>query len=821
MTDAQYKVLICDDDDAFAEMLQEYLGLVCHCDVARVSSEDELWQKIGLLNFQLSTHLQGPSFENREDPYDVLFLDYHLPGTNGLEILKNITRENINLPTVMMTGQGSEQIAARAIQSGALDYLVKGQYSFSVLDGLVERAVQVSRLKRSMQESLKQIQYQAMVLNGVRDAVVVWGINGEITYWNRSAEQLFGLRSTQMIGQSVYEVYFSLFQPPYQFPLKFDEGIYQSERWFRLNDQERVWVSSQISTLYDSGNPGLTIGFMDVTRDITSQKRIEEKLQLRLQTEHLLSQLSSQLINITDDQGEDYLSDALRKVAWQINAHIGLVFTRSEMRLENLVLYQESKLEKLPAKGQDPADRTVLPVDLSKDCHPWRISDLQKWSVISLPSVKDLPSDADLRDFLLHRNVNTAILIPMIYSGNVFGVILFGLKEWGSQWEGDYDYLLRTFGQIMLKALLQQQSEHELRYSEDRYRAIVEKYQTEMICRFSPDFQLTFANETYCHYYQIDRNHMAGTSFLHHILDADQEKVRDVVADLTAEKPVSSVTFRINGSQVKWQEWSIRGIIADDGNLMECQAVGRDITERIEMEEKVQTAQARLAQANRLASIGQLASSVAHQLSNPLTTIIGDAQLLLHGLNADDPDRESAQAIVDAGWRAQQVIHEMLKFSQSSEGVREDVSVAETVQEALLLSSPHIFDAGVELVIDLPDADLVIEGKEQQIVDLWVNLFLAIVSQSESRGVKKIRIQAKSEQDKVIIECAHDGIPVSEKDLQTILEPQLIPTSAKWGTGMELSVCREIVRQQDGEIIVYPKNHETVYQITFQKGGNL
>lgn len=816
---AQSKVLICDDDDAFAEMLQEYLGLVCRYDVARVSSEEELWEKIGSRDHYDLPHIEGMRAQSPEDHYAILFLDYHLPGTNGLEILQNITRENINLPTVMMTGQGSEQLAARAIQAGALDYLVKGQYSFSVLNGLIERAIQVSRLKRTMQESLKQIQYQALVLNGVRDAVVVWGIGGEITYWNRSAERLFGLSSDEMISQSVYERYFPLFQPPYQFPLKYDEGIYQSERWFRLNNEERVWVSSQVSTLHDSAHQELTIGFMDVTRDITSQKRIEEKLQLRLQTEHLLSQLSSQLINISADQDIDCFRDVLKKVAWQINAHLGLVFVRRESRLEEFSLYQASRPDAEATGHQSLLVPHTLIIDLVKDHHPWRISDLRKWGVISLPSVRDLPAGADLKDFLMQQNVNTVILIPMIYAGDVFGINLFGLKEWGSQWEGDYDYLLRTFGQIMLKALLQQQSDSELRYSEDRYRAIVDTYQTEMICRFSNDFSLTFANETYCHYYQVDRNRVVGSSFLHPILEADQEKVRNTVAGLSGENPVSLATFRTTGSRVKWQEWSLRGIIADDGELVECQAVGRDITERVEMEEMVQAAQVRLAQANRLASIGQLASSVAHQLSNPLTSIIGDAQLLLRGLSATDPDRDSAQAIVDAGWRAQRVIDEMLKFSQASEGACEDVIVAKTIQNALLLSSPRILDAGVELLVDIPDETLVIEGREQQVVDLWINLFLGIASQAESRSVKKICIAVKSNWNKVVVICAHDGVPVSEDDLHTILEPQLIPTSAKWGTGMELSICRELVRQQDGEIIVYLNHHETVYQITFQKGG--
>ncbi len=74
------------------------------------------------------------------------------------------------------------------------------------------------------------------------------------------------------------------------------------------------------------------------------------------------------------------------------------------------------------------------------------------------------------------------------------------------------------------------------------------------------------------------------------------------------------------------------------------------------MEEQIKVAQTYLAQNSRMAAIGELASSVAHQISNPLTTIIAEAQILSHSLSKEHVDYEATELIISAGWRAQHVI---------------------------------------------------------------------------------------------------------------------------------------------------------------------
>jgi DNA-binding response OmpR family regulator len=125
MSDEKYRVLILDDDYELGDLLKEYLQKTTRCTVTYITNETDFWEYI------------------RQETYDILFLDYKLQDANGLDILTRMGQQGYTIPTVMMTGEGSENIAARAIQSGALDYLVKGEYSFSALPPLIQKAARL------------------------------------------------------------------------------------------------------------------------------------------------------------------------------------------------------------------------------------------------------------------------------------------------------------------------------------------------------------------------------------------------------------------------------------------------------------------------------------------------------------------------------------------------------------------------------------------------------------------------------------------------------------------------------------------------------
>ncbi len=753
MTEEKYRVLILDDNEEMGQVLSEYLNNTGRCTVTCVSSEAEFWSSLP------------------QAPYDILFLDYRLQGTNGIEILERMGEAGYTIPTVMMTGEGSENIAARAIQSGALDYLIKGELSFNALLPLIHKAVRLREMQSAMQQYLSQVRYQALLLDNMRDAVVVWDLDGAIIYWNAAAEQLYGAAAADRLGQPVDSSYLPYFDPPLSLSDLRQAGNLQIEHRYRLPDERQIWISAHVVTLYNEGNLRSPIGYMDVARDITPRKQEQEEL---VKSQRLIQRIL----------------DTSPNIIFTYNL-VDRRFTYVNSEIKPILGYEVEEFVRIT---DEEFNRCVLPDDLPNLQH-------HQTTLLALNDGEVL--EIDYRFFSRNHDWRWLKSRQTVFSRSP---------------DGTPTEIVGVIQDITASKL----AEQALRKSEARYRAIVEDHQTEMICRFLPNTTLTFVNEAYCRYYNQERGQLIGTSFLAPILDEDQELVRAQLDGLSADFPV--VTFqqqvRLPGGETRWQEWVSRAIFDQRDDFIEFQAVGRDITDRKRMEEQIKTAQTRLAQAARLASIGELASGVAHQISNPLTTIIADAQILSQQLDRSHPSRESAEAIVQAGWRAQKVINELMRFSQPAQKTSQPVDVNETVRSALLLASAHIQAIGVNLEVNLAEDLPVLEGNARQLTDLWVNLLLLARSAFTDGRQHNIWITSRTAGDgSVQVEIADDGDPIPPAQWDTIFEPQLLSTGTGRGAGIELSICREIVRQNRGQIALSTRPGATVFTISFSAEG--
>ncbi|HEU0178900.1 MAG TPA: PAS domain S-box protein [Blastocatellia bacterium] len=137
--------------------------------------------------------------------------------------------------------------------------------------------------------------------------------------------------------------------------------------------------------------------------------------------------------------------------------------------------------------------------------------------------------------------------------------------------------------------------EGALRESEERYRSVVEN-QTELICRYLPDTTLTFVNESYCRYFAKTQEELIGTKFLDLIPEPAREAARKHVESLV-ENPrieIDEHEVLLPDGGIGWQQWVDHAILDANGKVVEFQAVGRDITERKQVEEERREGEERL-----------------------------------------------------------------------------------------------------------------------------------------------------------------------------------------------------------------------------------
>ncbi len=340
-------------------------------------------------------------------------------------------------------------------------------------------------------------------------------------------------------------------------------------------------------------------------------------------------------------------------------------------------------------------------------------------------------------------------------------------------------------------------SAEALAKSEERYRTVVED-QTELICRFLPRGELTFVNEAYCRYFDKTREELLGHRFMPLIPEEDREEVESFFASLGPETPVGTHEHRIiapNG-EIRWQQWTNRTICDGQGNIVELQAVGRDITERKRLEGE-------LLRQERFATLGQLTATVSHELRNPLGVIRTSAFVVRNGLKEEMPRaRRALERVERSVMRCDRIIDEMLDFTRISDLEPKPTALDDWLAGVL---EEQTLPRGIILrqELQLPETTVPLDRDRlrRAVINVFDNACQAMLGAREAEtepAERLLTVRTRECDGRIEVVFEDQGPGIARQVYERIFEP--LYSTKGFGIGLGLPVVKQIMEQHGGGI---------------------
>ncbi|HYT73268.1 MAG TPA: ATP-binding protein [Vicinamibacterales bacterium] len=229
--------------------------------------------------------------------------------------------------------------------------------------------------------------------------------------------------------------------------------------------------------------------------------------------------------------------------------------------------------------------------------------------------------------------------------------------------------------------------------------------------------------------------------------------------------------------------------------------------------DRLKATQAQLLQAEKLSAIGELVAGVAHELNNPLTSVIGYAQLLQEEIR-DGGDHGTGPAgaqlahdlrrIAEESERAAKIVRNLLSFARRQSAAREPQDIADVVSRVLSLRAYEFRLSAIEVQTDFEPGLPPVLGDGGQLQQALLNLLLNAEQAMRSVPVRRIRVAARHVVDADAVElCIEDtGHGIAVENLRRIFDPFFTTRDVGEGTGLGLSICYGIIRDHGGQISV-------------------
>ncbi len=335
--------------------------------------------------------------------------------------------------------------------------------------------------------------------------------------------------------------------------------------------------------------------------------------------------------------------------------------------------------------------------------------------------------------------------------------------------------------------------EERIKHAAEEWRATFDSI-TDFISINSRDNKILRVNKAFAEEYGMKPEETIG-KHCYEIIYKTKKPCQDCPHKKTLETKKTETLEVYNPEREMYYQISTSPMFDNSGEVMGSVHIIRDITKRRQMEEQ-------LIMTDRLASIGELASGIAHELNNPLTSVIGFSQLLME---EDFPDtaKKDLEIVHNEARRASGIVKNLLMFARKHSPVKQVSQINKIIDDVLKLRSYEQRVNNIEVTTNFAPKLPEIMVDYFQIQQVFLNIIInAESAMLESNKCGKLTITTERKNDHVVASFKDDGPGIDEDNIDRIFHPFFTTKEVGKGTGLGLSICHGIVTEHKGKIYV-------------------